>query len=438
MLLLDRIAYWAMVAPGRRAIVSPDEHLSYGELWQQSAERSQQLHDPFLAVIGHKSPDMVVSFIAALIADIPFVPIDSELTPIARQERILHTFEEHLAPPGTAYIIFTSGSTGDPKGVMVPREALDAFIDSTITVHDLPSAERWLNVAPWSFDLSVLDTWVGLATGGTVVTVSRSLLDNPGALQQFLELNPVDNWVSTPTFADYCLSLARFTSTEIQPPRRFFFCGEVLRPSTVRALYERFPDSLVYNMYGPTEACCAVTSTLVTPKMASSNLPLSCGKPYPTIDIVIDHGDDTRPYDPGEVMLMGPQVAWGYLGTQSDKFAVQNGRRSYRTGDLGYIAHGELQVCGRIDRQVKVHGYRVELAEIERTIRGAGAYDAAVVQMPDGSLTAFVRQVTGSKIRDRLRHELPSYMIPKRIVRLDDFPRTANGKVDLLALKKMG
>jgi D-alanine--poly(phosphoribitol) ligase subunit 1 len=255
---------------------------------------------------------------------------------------------------------------------------------------------------------------------------------------RFLEKTPIDNWVGTPSFADYCLGMSAFNSDRVSSPKRFFFCGEVLRPATVRQLYDRFPTALVYNMYGPTEACCAVTSTLITRAMSLSSPSLSCGKPYPTIEIAIDRADNTRPSDMGEVMLMGTQVARGYLGTpHSDKFAERDGRRSYRTGDLGILINGELYVAGRLDRQVKVNGYRVELAEIEFAIRALGAPDAAVVQLSDGTLKAYVREMSATNVRNGLRRKFPTYMVPKRIVRLDSFPLSANGKVDLQALRVM-
>lgn len=463
MSLFDELSFLSTDDPYRPAYISEVGHLTYRELEQMSANvasylESKLTHKGFesVALIGHKQPQILAGIVGATRAAVPYIPFDPTTSPFSRIKSLLHQVDALALFPGdeaflgewdysnfqpepltSAYILFTSGSTGEPKGVIVPREALEAFVQSTIEVHDLPKYEVWLSVAPWNFDLSVLDTWVGLATGGTIVGVSKAEIDAPARLVSTALNYEIDNWVSTPSFADYCLGIPGFRASKLKP-KRLFFCGEVLKPRTARRLFERFPSSKIYNLYGPTEACCAVSSVEITPEMAASDSPLPCGRPYPNMMIMIADasGDAARPGEPGEVILMGPQVATGYLGIVSEKFLVEGDRRAYRTGDRGRMIDGMLYVEGRMDRQVKVHGYRVELGEVESAIRAIGVQDVVVAVSHLGNLVAFIQRPSPSvdQIRSRLKSALPTYMVPSRLELLDQLPLNPNGKIDVSSL----
>lgn len=421
-----------------------------------------------IAVVGHKNPRMLAGFLAAMKAGSPYIPIDETLMPPSRIDQILSlskawrvqaahirqqsdvmvkpSIEDETRP---AYIIFTSGSTGVPKGVVVPIEAIESFVSGMIERHNLRPGEVWLNVAPWSFDLSVLETYVVLYLGGRLESLSRNELTDPNRLFDRLVETPIDNWVSTPSFVDVCLTERSFDQSMIPTLKRFFFCGEVLHAKTVLKLLDRFPNATVYNLYGPTEACCAVTSIEIDRKLAVKGDPLPVGYPLDGVVIAIDNpesGVPTRPSERGEVILMGKQVALGYfesdgfgqgVAASQGRFKTTHKQRQFRTGDWGRIIDGCLFVEGRMDRQVKVAGNRVELGEVELAIITlAGVEDVVCMQTPKGSLRAFIRgDIDPIQVRYELRQKVPAYMIPRAIIVRTEFPLNDNGKIDLTRLE---
>jgi len=450
---------------------------------------------------------MVVTFLAALRLGRPYVPVDASVPP----GRIAHmlgaarpadavlaaepppALARELAARGTtvirldpladiatsvdsadvpvgsvpdaetpAYILFTSGTTGAPKGVPVPHRALEHFTDWLLATHGfVPSGETFLNQAPLSFDLSVMDVYGALLTGGTLFAVGRDEIADARRLFGRLADASITVWVSTPSFARICLAERRFTQAMLPALRRFLFCGETLLPAVARELLERFPQAAVWNLYGPTETTVAVTAVRISADMAASGNPLPVGRAAPGVDIwTADPTDPSRRLPDGargEIVIAGPQVASGYLPPAADGrrafFTLPDGRPAYRTGDLGCIdpADGLLYCAARLDRQIKLRGHRIELEEIEMHLRAlAGVGDAAVLPVdrdgqPDhlvavvattGQLPAHGRALTAF-VRAALAEHLPDYALPRTVRRVPALPLTANGKLDRRALGEM-
>jgi D-alanine--poly(phosphoribitol) ligase subunit 1 len=211
----------------------------------------------------------------------------------------------------------------------------------------------------------------------------------------------------------------------------------------------------VWNTYGPTEATCATTSLRIDRAVLErySPLPVGFSKPDARILILDEAGQEVSPGERGEIVIAGPNVSTGYLGRPDlNKLAFfdLNGARAYRTGDLGRMRAGMLFFEGRRDTQVKLHGYRVELGDIESNLRALpGIRDAVVIPVmkqgrPD-SLAAFV--ILGDvprmsdfeialDLRAKLGARVPSYMVPRKFYFLDTFPMTANGKADRRKLEE--
>jgi len=481
--LIERIDRWAAVAPEATAHISNGRTLTYGELRRHSdglacylTARLGEDHRP-IAVLGHREPEMLIAFLGAVKSGRPYVPLDTAL-PQHRIDKILETSRAALVltpkdtlqfsasqvrgPLRTAqgdepfYILFTSGSTGEPKGVIITLASLEHFITWMLAEQRFTEfGEVFLNQAPFSFDLSVMDLYCSLATGGTLFSISRDLIANPKELCRALTSSGVTTWVSTPSFAQMCLVEDKFSDAMLPRVRRFLFCGETLPPQTAAQLLKRFPIAEVWNMYGPTEATVATTSIRIDASILERYSPLPVGRAMPGSEIFIVNGKrELLPANQrGEIIIAGPNVSPGYLARPeltADAFFQYRGQRAYRTGDFGRFRDNLLFFEGRMDEQIKLSGYRIELGDVEANLRAlAVVRDAVVIPViKEGtaqSLTAFVvlAERDGAshfdlshRLRNQLSERLPTYMLPRKFVFLDTFPMTANGKIDRASLAK--
>ncbi len=475
--LIERIDHWAVTAPKAIAHISGDQRLTYGELRQRSDAIATHLTDRFgdyrapIAVLGHREPEMLIAFLGIVKSRRPYVPLDTVL-PQQRIDKILAISRPTLlltpadvtklstsTAPAPAirikrddpfYILFTSGSTGEPKGVIITLGCLEHFVGWILDeLKFVLLSETFLNTAPFSFDLSVMDLYCSLATAGTLFSISRDLVANPKMLYRALGNSGVTTWVSTPSFAQMCLVEEKFTEAMLPRIRRFLFCGETLAPQTASRLLERFPKAQVWNMYGPTEATVATTSVRIDNSILEKYSALPVGRAMPGTDVLVEN--DAREILPeneqGEIIIVGPNVSPGYLGRPdltATAFFEHCGRPAYRTGDQGRLHEGLLFFEGRMDSQVKLSGYRIELGDVEANLLALQSVRDAVVTpvIKDGvaqSLAAFVVlssqtqashfQLTQS-LRQQLAERLPMYMLPRKFVFRDALPLTANGKVD--------
>lgn len=390
-----------------------------------------------------------------------------------------------------AYIIFTSGSTGKPKGVEVTRENLGNFLEWMTGVGssiDDKEGKIFLNQAPYSFDLSVMDTYTALACGGTIASLDKGTMTTPAATMEFLKNQKVNYWVSTPSFVDMILAEKTFNSQNYPDIKVFFFCGERLTKTTANKLIEAFPNVKIINTYGPTESTVAISSVEICSEHIDSQDELPVGevksgakvfihREGDTIQDLLNENIDNEKIDNeevddcfkqkdaltsqapeiGEILIEGNTVAKGYF-KMPEKTALafelvkmNNGqpRRLYHTGDLGYFKNGMLYCVGRTDLQVKVHGYRMELGDIEANILLKEDVEAVCVvpKRKDGKIRSLVAYVVSPSVRGtfedakniklHLRGLLPEYMIPKKIKFIDRLPMTSNGKVNRKALEEM-
>lgn len=507
--ILEQLRNTARAYPDRIAMCSEDGSISYGALDTASTRLAYTIQNICgtdktpVPVYGHKSTDMLVSFLACVKSGRGYCPIDISV-PSARIRSIIETVhapllltceplpqeaepdfmttilnsqdirsitvasdplceKEILHPVKNEeifYMIFTSGSTGTPKGVQITADCLNHYLDWSVGLGNSyveKEGKVFLNQAPFSFDLSVMDLYTCLACGGTLFTLSKKTQENFSALLSALQTSHASVWVSTPSFADICLSDPAFCRNLLPELDVFLFCGETLTNSTVSKLHERFPDTIVMNTYGPTESTVAVTEVLITPERNRLDVPLPVGKAKPgtILEIHDQNGLPLPEGSRGEIVIIGNTVSTGYYRqkelTEKAFFKVlRNGQsmRAYRTGDEGYIKNGQLYYCGRIDLQIKLHGYRIELEDIETNLLKIPGVESAVAvpNVRDGkvkSITAFIvctplpedRFFASQDIKKQLKEFVPDYMVPKKIVFLDHIPMTPNGKADR---KKLG
>ncbi|MCZ2492284.1 D-alanine--poly(phosphoribitol) ligase subunit DltA [Dellaglioa carnosa] len=444
-----------------------------------------------IMVYGNQKFEMLVAFMGSVKAGHAYIPIDSH-SPAERLEEIQNIAkpaaciavaelpEIELSVPvishtelveiiengqGTVvpdpslqvkgndnfYIIFTSGTTGQPKGVQISHDNLISYVNWMIEDFSLPERPNILSQAPYSFDLSVMDVYPALTMGGQLSVLPQEVTDNFKVLFQTLPTLDLQVWVSTPSFMDICLLEPTFDADHLPDLSRFLFCGEELTHKTASALKKRFPMAKIFNTYGPTEATVAVSSVEITNDIleAYPRLPIGYSKADTKMVVVNSKNEVVPNGDEGELIIIGPSVSKGYINnpdkTASAFFEMDDGN-AYRTGDAATISSdGMLLYRGRIDFQVKLHGYRIELEEVDHHVASA-PYVKQAITIPKydkdhkvSQLIAYVVQKEHpfdrdieltAAIKKDMAETTMSYMIPQKFVYVDSLPLTQNGKID--------
>ena len=474
-MLLEKIQQNASLLAEHPAYRCGEDSLTYSQLWNAASLLAAQLQDGAgaVALIGTKQPMMAVGMLGSLLAGRPYLPLSSD-QPKERLQRILsqanpgtvidcreakaeqwlkrepamQNFLIPVNPSRDAYWLFTSGSSGSPKGVRISLAALENFVRWFCALPAIRSRKEpgaALNQAQFSFDLSVADLWPAWMMGETVFALEPSHQADLDKLYRALGESGATRMSCTPSFTRLCLCDKSFQRELMPALQTVFFCGETLPARTVRQLRQRFPGVTVLNAYGPTEATCAVCAVEVT----------GAGEPLPVgqlanaacqLLILDQDGNELPPGQSGEIAIAGQSVASGYLNASAERFGSWQGQRLYRTGDTGRIENGLLWYGGRLDRQLKYKGYRIEPGEIEAVIRSwPQVQAAAVLPMTAGgqvvALAAVVEWIgPPPKTADcdtQLRKSLPAYMRPKVWLPVERMPVNQNGKCDLQALKEM-
>ncbi|MDZ4804960.1 MAG: amino acid adenylation domain-containing protein [Candidatus Eisenbacteria bacterium] len=353
-----------------------------------------------------------------------------------------------------AYILFTSGSTGRPKGVMLTHGNAVSFVDWARRVVSPSADDRFSSHAPFHFDLSILDLYVPLSVGATVVIIDEETGKDPLKLSALLGSKKLTVWYSTPSILTLLLQYGRLEGVDVSTLHTVLFAGEVFPVRHLRALTERWPGRRYLNLYGPTETNVCTWHEIPLP------VPLDRDRPYP-IGLVCDHcegrvidadGGLVAVGSPGELVIRGAAVTGGYWNlperNASTYWIDDAGVAWYRTGDVVIDpGDGVLEFVGRRDRMVKRRGYRVELGEIEAGLyKHPAVLEAAVVAREDAeagvSVVAFLAFREGMKagtieMKRFCAENLLSYMIPDRFVVLPVLPKTSTDKMDYQSLSGM-
>jgi len=362
-------------------------------------------------------------------------------------------------PQNLAYVIYTSGSTGEPKGVAVTHANLARLFSATEAVFHFGADDVWALCHSLAFDFSVWEIWGALAHGGCLVVVDHETSRSPDRLVDLLVRERVTVLNQTPTaFRGLSDALAR--RPDLTPGLRWIvFGGEALRPRMLDTWWtlDAARTARVVNMYGITETTVHTTQREMRPEEAAAAGSSPIGVPLGDLQVyVLDEAMNRVPAGiPGELYVAGAGVARGYLADPArtaarflpDPLGAEPGGRMYRTGDTGRRREdGTLEYLGRNDRQCKIRGFRIELGEIEAQLRAHPAVSDALVvvrEAPDGATLAgyLVSRDEGlsvESIRAHLERRLPGHMVPAHFVRLDRWPLTPNGKIDVKALPAAG
>ncbi|MEU6466915.1 amino acid adenylation domain-containing protein [Streptomyces sp. NPDC046976] len=348
-----------------------------------------------------------------------------------------------------AYVICTSGSTGAPKPVAVAHRSVTALIAGTGTAFGFVPRDVWALVHSVAFDMSVWEIWGALTTGGRLVVVQGRVTRAPDELHRLLAEEGVTVLNQTPT------AFGMLIDADRNAPRRLAvrlvtLGGEPLDPRMLLPWFRRYAPRRcrVVNLYGITETTVHSTWTTVTPEIAAT-ASRSVGVPLPGESLTVRDpaGRLLPPGVPGEIRVGGVGVALGYVGMAeltAERFGVDpDGTRVYRSGDRGrMLPDGTFEHLGRLDDQVKLHGYRIEPGEVRAALLTADGVTGAAVLIggtPGAPrLDAYVTPAGAdpATVRQRVRALLPSYMVPATVTALDAFPLTVNGKLDRGRLPK--
>jgi amino acid adenylation domain-containing protein len=499
-LLHRHVALQAARTPDRVALVFEHRHLSYGAVEERVRGLAGRLREAgvgpeeLVGVYAERSLELVLGLLAVLEAGGAFVPLD----PSYPAERVAAMLEDaapravlaqsRLAPslPATghpvilleeagagpaagdgagppmdpdalAYTLFTSGSTGRPKGAMNSHRGVVNRLLWMQAAFPLDAADRVLQKTPASFDVSVWEFFWPLMAGATQVVARPEGHKDPG----YLVATVVRERITTLHFVPSMLQelVAARGVEECRSLARVVASGEALPADLVERWYRRSPAPL-HNLYGPTEAAVDVTHQPTRPGEPWASVPI--GRPVANTAIhVLDPELRQQPVGvAGELCIAGVQVGRGYRarpGLTAERFvpdplsgrSAPPGARLYRTGDRArWLAAGRLEYLGRLDHQVKVRGFRVELGEIEAALAALAAVrEAVVVARGDGGadrrLVAYATPTGAeplrlSEIRQALAVRLPEYMLPSALVTLERLPLTPSGKVDRRALPEPG
>lgn len=356
---------------------------------------------------------------------------------------------------GLAYILYTSGSTGRPKGVMHSHDSAISFLDWCSHELQPTMADRFSSHAPFHFDLSILDLYLPLKHGATLVLIDEECGKQPQRLAQLISERRISIWYSTPSILRLLVEYGKMNRFEYRDLRIVCYAGEVFPPKHQRALRAYWPHPAYYNLYGPTETnvCTFDRVTDTPPDDCRGALPIGRVCSGDRARIGGTDGAEVAIGEEGELLVSGGSVMLGYWNLpERDERAFaydEDGTRWYRTGDIVIDeGGGYYRFLGRRDRMVKRHGYRVELGEIEaalllhESINEVGAI--AVADPESGVLIKAYITCTGDdhptviELKSFLAEHLPAYMIPDRIVILASLPKTSTDKLDYQKLGELG
>lgn len=364
------------------------------------------------------------------------------------------SYNKFISDDALAYILFTSGSTGVPKGVPISRSNLFAFCDAFLALeNNYTPDDRFLQMFDLTFDLSVVSYLIPLMCGACVYTVGTPLGVKYTEVYKILEKYDITFALMVPSiitalkpyFEDILLDKLKYS----------LFCGEALKLDIINEWQKCVPNALIQNIYGPTEGTVVCFNYNCIPnKIKSSNGIISIGKSMKgTYAVIIDENNSIiEDISKGELCISGPQITKGYFNNpemNNKSFINLNYRGEermfYKTGDVCYKdEEGFYMFCGRVDQQIKVQGYRIELSEVEHYAEkfAKGEEVAAVTRINKQGNTEIVIFIKTSndikkELYNAMRKALPSYMLPSEIITLNKFPYNSNGKINRKELHEL-
>lgn len=366
-------------------------------------------------------------------------------------ETAVKPYTEKIVDTDLLYVLFTSGSTGVPKGVSICHRSVIDYIDWVTETFNITQKDTFGNQAPFYFDNSILDIYSCMKMGATLNIIPKKLFFQPVPLLEYIKYNKINTIFWVPSALIVVSKLKVFRNVDLSDTlKRVLFCGEVM-PNKQLNIWRKFLPNVTYaNLYGPTEITDACTYYIVDREF-SDDEPLPIGIPMSNTDILVLNDEDKLVTDDevGELCVRGTSLAMGYYNNpeKTRSAFVQNPLNKavpeiiYRTGDLvRYNEYREIIYISRKDFQIKHLGHRIELGEIETAISSLEevTLNCCLYDEKNQRIVLFVdAQVDRDYIKERIEKLVPEYMIPGKVIYLENMPINANGKIDRIKLKEL-
>lgn len=469
--------------PDNIAVVFENEQLTYGQLNARANALASRLRgmgvmpDDFVAIIAHKSIEMIAGVCGIIKSGAAYVPIDAaypedrvcyilddckpkallvcggkintgipviNLSDTGASEDILQNPPRVNKPNDLAYVIYTSGTTGRPKGVMIEHKSIVKLVkNSDYTVLDDKTVI--LQTGQLAFDASTFEMWGCFLNGGKLHLLRDSVLLDGDLFKSYLIRNKINTMFITTALFNQMIG---YDNSIFDSLEHLLFGGEATSEAHLKILRDRELGLDFRNVYGPTETTTFASHYIIKDEVAKTPI----GRPISNTQIYIMNGSRLCGIGvPGELCITGDGLSRGYLNNPeltAEKFADNpfGEGRMYRSGDLvRWLPDGNIEYLGRIDGQVKIRGFRIELGEIKSAIRKIDyVIDCAVIARTDPSgdkaICAYIvadDAINISGIREKLRTAMPQYMIPAYIMQIGSIPVNRNGKLDKEALPEI-
>lgn len=487
--VIDYLDAQAAERPDKPAVRDGENELSFAELRRQAYAVARLLldkgcaHEP-VGVYAGRTVDVIAAMLGVAAAGCGYVPLNPTV-PADKNHKILadsaarfvigmdgteydgadlgceYILYSHKSLPGcdvrpdvaidprdTLYLIYTSGSTGAPKGIRKSHGAQVDFIEAYVQEFGFTAEEIIGNQSPFSADASAKDLYLMLAAGATMEIIPTKLFSFPVQLVEYLNEKKITfiSWV--PSALAIVARLRTFRDVVPQYLKRVYFVGEVFPAKDLAGWREAVPEAEFVNLYGSSEIA-GIACYYRIPKGKPAPDPLPIGHPLPNCRVYLGHDGVVDGADQGEIMIESAALADEYIGNAEktaevfcDAVIDGESRRVLRTGDLARReADGKLVYMSRDDGMIKYKGYRIELGEIEAAVsaldfvvRCCCLYDAVRER-----ITVFMSSTRPElklrELNEALGSTLPDYMLPKRLVLMDELPLNPNGKIDRALLK---
>lgn len=451
--------------PDNIALVFEDRQMTYREFNEKANQLAHYLieekgikSNDIVGILQNRSLEMMISIFGILKSGAAYLPIDisypedrikyivnnSKAKIILKEEDVLDVINVNgnINNVGTygvdnlAYIIYTSGTTGEPKGVKIKHSSVTNLLFAMDKVKRISQCKVNISISRYTFDMFVIETILPLTLGLKCVLANENESIMPDKIAELINNNMAEVLFITPTKLNMLLNEPEYIN-KLKYLKKITIAGENLKESLINIVMKNF-NADIFNGYGPTEA-----TVCTTIKVIKDSEKITIGKCIGNIKgYILDTYSRLLPIGvPGQLCIGGDCLFDGYLNDDertNSKIILFIDKRLYKSGDVCILNYDlELEYKGREDNQIKINGLRIELDEIEKNISNIDNIKDCSVCVKENNLYAFIKEI--NKIEDNeiisiLSKKLPSYMIPKKYIRIDAFPINSSGKIDKVKL----